>query len=299
MHFKKIVILDKIALTENTIREIGKYSENTVDIFNSDPKDSNETIERLAEADCVLLSWRTSITKEIIEACPNLKFICLCATNASLIDLKECSKNKITVSNVKDYGDIGVVEWIFFELLNLIRGFGSYQWREQPSELCGKVFGIIGLGTIGKMVADIALCFNMKVIYFSKERDEEYEKRGVLCTKKKELLQKSDFITLQTPKNVVILDKSDFDLMQGKVLINNTLGKAFKESNLIKWIKEPNNYLIMDMATDFKSDFKDLDRVILSNVISGQTGETVQRLCSKALDNITGYLNERPINKID
>lgn len=290
MKFKQITILDKITLSRKLITDLEKYSENPVKFFNSNPKDSNEIIKRTIGSDCILVSWRTPINKEIIEKCSDLKFICLCATNSDLIDLEECSKNNIALSNVKDYGDEGVVEWIFCELLNLLRGFNKYQWRDKPSELSGKTIGIIGLGTIGKMIADTAIGFKMKVLYYSKTRNKEYEEKGAIFADKQALLQKSDFITLQTPKNLKVLDGQDFELMQEKVLINNTLGKAFNEKNLITWIKKSNNYLIMDMATDFKDIFRKIERVILSNCISGLTAEATERLDQKTLNNITEFL---------
>ena len=272
--------MDKVTFSDDFLENLNGFSDNPVKAYSSD-------------SDCVLLSWRTPITKEVIEKCPDLKFICLCATNSNLIDLETCSKSNIAFSNIKDYGDEGVVEWIFLQLLSLVKGFGEYQWKNQVSELSGKTLGIIGLGTIGKMIADVAWGFGMNIIYYSRTRNVEYEERGALYANKKELLQKSDFISLQTPKNIRILDGEDFDLMHEKVLINNTLGKAFNDEDFLGWIKKPNNYLIIDMATDFKDDFRNLDRVILSDFVSGLTSESAHRLSKKALDNIITFLNSK------
>ncbi|MCK5107962.1 MAG: dihydrofolate reductase [Nanoarchaeota archaeon] len=299
MKFKQIVILDYITILDCSISEIGKCSENSIKIFDSDPKDQTEIIERISDGDCILVSWRTPITQEILFACKNLKFICVCGTNSNLISLEECSKRNIIVSNVRDYGDEGVVEWIFFHLINLLRGFGPYQWKKNPAELSGKTMGIIGLGGVGKLLADIALGFKMKVLYNSKIRILEFEKKGLVFVDKKELLEKSDIISLQTPKNVKILEKKDFDLMTNKILVNTTLGKAFDKKDFEEWIKRPNNYAIMDMVSDFHDEFKDFDRVIYSNIISGKTNEFINRLSQKVLNNIEAYLSNKPINKIN
>ncbi|MFH1239612.1 MAG: NAD(P)-dependent oxidoreductase [Candidatus Diapherotrites archaeon] len=231
MKFKQIVVLDDINITDSSMTELKKYSENQVKIFDSDPKDNNEIKERIADADCVLLSWRTPITKGVLSACKNLQFICLCGTNSDYIDLEECSNRNIVVSNIVDYGDEGVVEYILFQLLNLVRGFGKYQWKDYPAELSGKTIGIIGLGAVGKLLANTSLGFKMKVLYNSKTRKPEWEKRGLIFTDKKEILKKSDFIILQTPKNVKILE--DVGLIERKK-IGNTHVLAIKQEALEK-----------------------------------------------------------------
>jgi lactate dehydrogenase-like 2-hydroxyacid dehydrogenase len=301
MKFKQIVVLDDINISDSSVNKLNNYSENAVRTFDSDPKDDNEIKERAAGADCVLLSWRTPITKEMLSGCKDLKFICLCGTNSNCIDLEECEKRGIIVSNVVDYGDEGVVEWVFFQLINLVRGFGKHQWKDYPAELNGKTIGIIGLGTIGKLVANAALGFKMNVLYNSKTRKPEWEEKGATFVEKKELLQKSDIISLQTPKNIKILDKDDFELMREKILVNNTLGMAFEEDNFIDWVKKPHNFAIIDVSQgdDFYNKVKDLDGVLFSDLIAGRTKESIVRLSKKVLENITSYLSGEPINRIN
>jgi len=300
MLFKQIVALDNLNITKEAMDKIGELSENPIKVFDSDPKDQDEVKKRISDADCVLLSWRTKIDKDTLSACENLKFICLCATSPNNIDLEECKKRKIVISNIVDYGDEGVGEWIFFQLLSLARGLGKYRWKDQHVELSGKTLGIIGLGTVAKLVADIALGFHMKVLYFSKSRKSEWEKKGLVFVDKKGLLEKSDIITLQTPKDVKILDKEDFELMKGKILVNNTLGKPFNEEDFENWIKGENNFAVMDgcVSADFQKRFKDLDRVIISDYVAGRTEESIIRLGEKILENLDSYLAGKPINRV-
>lgn len=298
MKFNKIVILDQVNLSKDSIEELGKYSENKVTLYLDDPLNEAETIQRIGNAECILVSWKTKIDENVLDVCSNLKFIGICGTNSNYIDLDQCTKRNVVVSNVRDYGDEGVVEWIVFELIKLLRGFGKYQWRNEPQELSGKTIGILGLGAVGKLLADAALGLKMNVLYFSRTRNLEFEKKGLVFCDKKLLLEKSDIIALQTPRDLKILNKEDFDLMQGKILVNNTLGKAFDESDFIEWIKKEDNYAIMDMVSDFGSEFKDLDRVIYSDFISGKTKEFVDRLSKKTLDNVKGFLEGNVVNRI-
>lgn len=298
MKFKQIVLLDKVGLSESAVEKLAEYSDKPIKIFSSDPADEAEVCERISDADCIMLTWRTPISKEVLSKCKELKFICLCATNSNNIDLDECAKKGITVSNVHDYGDEGVVEWIIMQLLLLFRGIGDNHYREFTAELSGKTIGIFGMGVVGKLLAKAAIGLGMNVLYNSKTRNAEIEKLGIQFADKSSLLAKSDIISLHTPKNVKILDKSDFDLMQRKILVNTTLGKAFDSSDFVEWIKQEGNFAIMDNVSDFGGEFKDLGRVVYSDIISGKTIESIERLSQKALDNIHSYISGNPINII-
>lgn len=301
MKFKQIVILDDINISSEAVESLQSYSDNTLRIFNSDPASLAETKERLKGADALLVSWRGLINQEIIEACPDLKFICISGTNAKDIDLVGCAQRGITVSNVRDYGDEGVVEFIILELLSLVRGVGSYQWQDYRSELNGKTIGIIGLGVVGKLLAQAALGLKMKVLYNSLSRQAEWEEKGLVFVEKEELFKQSDFISIHTPKDVIAIDKAGFALMDGKVLINTAIGKAFIEADFKEWIKGPHNFAIMDgsSSSDFYQEFHALERVIFSNFISGRTKESILRLSQKSLDNVIAYTQGEPINKIN
>ncbi len=296
MKFNKITIIDDTKIPKLVLDTIAEHSKEMI-VFDNDPT-PEEVINRIGNSDCIMLTWRTPITKSVLDKC-NLKLICLCATNSNCIDLEECTKKGITISNVSDYGDEGVVEFVLCQLLNLVRGFGKYKLDKIPCELSNKTIGILGMGTVGKLLAKACLGMNMKVLYYDLKRDYNIEKLGVLYNEKTDLLIESDFIVLQTPKNIKVLDKTDFKKMKGKVLVNTTIGNAFDEDDFINWISQPNNFAIMDQAPGFASKFKDLQRVVISSGVSGITREARVRLGEKAKENIIAYLKGEPINKIN
>jgi len=300
MKFKQIVILNNIGVSDETMAALKNLSENPLKIWNEEPKNDDEIKEKLTGADCCLLSYRGRLSREVLLGCPDLKFINICGTSFAGIDLETCRQKNIIVSNLYDYGDEGVVEYIILQLLNLVRGVGQYHWSASRAELNGKTIGVIGLGVVGKLLAQAALGLKMNVLYNSLERNPDLEKLGIIFVDKTELLKRSDFISLHTPRDLEIIKKEDFDLMVGKVLINTTLGKAFTEDNFKEWIAKPGNFAIMDNAThpDFYREFHELDRVMMIDSVSGATEESILRLGQKVLDNINAYLAGQPINEV-
>jgi lactate dehydrogenase-like 2-hydroxyacid dehydrogenase len=91
------------------------------------------------------------------------------------VDIETAKELGITVKGVRDYGDEGTVEFIISQLISLFKGIGKAQWRSESTELTGKSLGIIGLGTLGQMVAKTAQFFGMKVYYYNRSRKSEWK----------------------------------------------------------------------------------------------------------------------------
>ena len=163
-----IVILDRIALGEDidlsSFDKLGK-----VTMYNTTKP--VEVLPRLADADA-LLTNKVVITREIMEKLPKLKYIGINATGTNNIDLVAAKDLGIAVTNVKSYSTDSVVQHTFallfyvYEKLSYYDAFvknGDYaecgcftHFAEKFYELKGKTWGIIGLGEIGRGVANIA-----------------------------------------------------------------------------------------------------------------------------------------------
>lgn len=300
--FNQIVSVDKINLTEEAMVEIKKYSKKPMRCYHTNPENINETIRRVEDADCILISWRTKLTKEVFEKCKNVKYVGLCATSFSNIDLKEAKKRKIIISNVVDYGDEATAEYIFTQLLSLARGYGKYQWKEMPCELFNKTLGIIGLGAVGKQVARLGLGFGMNVVYYSRTRNLKFERRGIKFMNLHSLIKNSDIISLHVPKDTKIFSKKEFELIpKGTILVNTCLGKVFNEDDFINWINKGHNFAIFDysVSEEYHKSFRDLNNVIFPKIIAGRTIESKQRLSTKVVENIKSFLKNKPINIVN
>ncbi len=80
MEFSKIVCIDKTGLESWAIKELKKYSIKPIEVFDDYPENDNEIINRIKDADCVLVSWNTQISKKVIENCKQLKYIGMCCS---------------------------------------------------------------------------------------------------------------------------------------------------------------------------------------------------------------------------
>ncbi|RAJ24539.1 NAD(P)-dependent oxidoreductase [Pedobacter cryoconitis] len=298
MQFEKITIIDSCGLTKEIIEQLTALSKNKISIYNDYPQDDAETLARIGDSDCVLVSWQTKITAEIIAQTSHLKYIGMCCSlydeasaNVNIIAARE---KGIQVKGVKDYGDEGAVEFIFAQLIFLLKGLLKARWKDEPVELKNKSIGIIGLGTLGLMVAQTAQHFGMQVFYFSRSRKYEQEKNGITFLPLQELMESCDIISTHLPKNTIVLTEREFKLKKpNSILVNTSLGVPFEKQAFLNWIADAQNFAIFDAdgVGDFAAEFAERDNIILSDQFGGFTFEAKQRLSEKVLVNITNYLN--------
>ncbi|MDR3236822.1 MAG: D-2-hydroxyacid dehydrogenase [Prevotellaceae bacterium] len=214
---------------------------------------SGELSERIKTAD-IIVTNKVVFGQAEMDAAPNLKLICLTATGMNNIDLAYAEKKGITVKNAVNYSTESVVQSTYASLLALLNGIvyfdhyvksGAYSnsfifthFGHTFAELSGKHFGIIGLGNIGKRVAEIAVAFGTKVSYYStsgKHTEDTYP-----CLSLSDLLQQSDIISIHAPLNENTQNLIGYnELQQMKstaLLINMGRGGIINEEDLAKAI---------------------------------------------------------------
>lgn len=290
--FQKISTINVLNLPVDVMDQINKLSTDNVVFYDTDSQSEDETISRIGDADAVLGSWNSTITKKILDTCPNLKYIGICGTSLTKVDVEEVKKHNVELKNVTDYGDEATAEFIFAQLLNLYRGFGKYELDSMPAELNGKTMGIVGLGAVGQQVARLALGFNMKVNYYSRTRNSEWENKGLIYQELDQLLSTSDVISLCVPRNLNIIGKNEFDLIKPKaVLVNTAIGTVFDLPSFVEWIGKGQNYFIVDNQ-EYINQIKDLPNVIALPITAGKTKESVDRLGKKVIENIQLFFND-------
>ncbi len=206
--------------------------------------------------DCEILSnfVNSPAKKEVLDALPNLKYIATRSTGFDHIDISECKKRGIQVSNVPTYGENTVAEFTFALLLTLSRKIYSSikQVKEQAKfsteslsgfDLKGKTIGIVGTGHIGEHVVRIARGFEMKVkAYDPHAKLELTQKYEVEYLDLDSLLKQSDIVSLHIPyfkETHHIINSEKFKLFKkGSILLNTSRGGLVETAGLVKALKD-------------------------------------------------------------
>ncbi len=207
----------------------------------------SELLAAIAPYDCIIVRSATKVTREVIDAAPNLKVIARGGVGVDNIDVKHAQSKGIFVLNTPAASAVSVAELAIGHMLAVARflHLSSMQMRDgkwpkkefsKGIELYKKTLGILGLGNIGKEVARRALGMGMTVLAY----DPPFTPMDFLVeiTTKEKLLRDSDFITLHLPfkkEQGPVLGKKEFELMKkGVVIINCARGGVVDEAVLLE-----------------------------------------------------------------
>lgn len=301
MIFQKITLIDSCGLTADILEQIGRLSVSPITVYNDLPASDQEILRRIDDSDCILVSWNTRVNAEVIKSSPSLRYIGMCCSlydeKAANVDIAQAREQGIVVKGVRDYGDDGTLEFIFAELIYLFKGLGKHQWQGETRELRGKSMGIVGMGTLGTMVARMAQHWGMKVSYFSRNRKVQLEEQeGFDYLPLDQLMASCDVISLHLPKNSKVLHEKEFSCKKNNsVLINTAIGLTFDKQAFVNWIcADKTSYAIFDRvgAGEYADEFSRLPNVIISEQSSGFTLEAKARLSEKVLENMKAFLKD-------
>lgn len=292
--FKKIVIVEPIFMEKTRENELKEYCNELV-VYDTNVVDKKETIERIGDADCILVSWSTTISKEVIENCINLKHIALCCSfygkQFSKVDIDAVEKKGITYSYLVEYGDNGTVEYVIAETINLVHGFYGKMLKGEAYDLTGIKVGILGLGDLGTKIAKAFRVLDTDVYYYSRTRKENIEiELNIKYLELEELLKTVDVISINLNRDVCLIGGDNLKKFgNGKAIINTSIGKCYEIDSLKKWLENKNNYYICDEPT-VNDDIKEIlnyNNVIYTNAHSGGgTKQCLERATEQIINNI-------------
>ena len=315
-----IVVLDRMALGDDVdmsvFEKLGKFT-----VY--ERTQPEQVVDRLKDADA-LLTNKVVIGKDEMDRLPRLKYIGINATGTNNIDLEYAAKKNIAVTNVKSYSTESVVQHtfaLFFYVYEKLRHYddfvkqGKYcdygcftYFGERFLELSGKTWGIVGLGEIGRRVADVAKAFGCHVVYYStsgKNSNPDYERVDF-----DELLRKSDVISIHAPLNDStknLMNREAFEKMKPtSVLINVGRGPIVNEADLL-WALDENR--IAGAGLDVISEepmrkdnplfgYQDSNRLIITPHIAWAANEARQRLVDEAYLNLEAFINGEKRNRV-
>lgn len=267
MKFKKALL---IGITEQDLEEsywqrIDKLCEKRV-FF---PEGSGDILKQLADTDCLLLGFGRNVDQKIIDAAPNLKYIGVLATAFGKIDVAYAKKKKIPVCNLAGYSTESVAEFVIAAILEHIRMLeegkrrgrtGNYDFVGISAvEIKDKIFGIVGLGSIGGRVAEIALGFGADVRYWSKHRKAPAEKKGIKYEPLESLIKKADFLSInlaQSKDTDGIINKNRINSIKpGTVIINTCPMELIDIDELVNRLKKSDITFILDHSDEMTKEY--------------------------------------------
>lgn len=298
--FKKLVAIEPISLIPSAKQKLHDYAAEVV-LFDDIPQEDAEIIRRIGDADAVLLSYTSRIEKNVLEACPNIRYIGMCCSlysaESANVDIRTANANNITVDGVRDYGDQGVVEYVASELIRYLHGFGDKQWQELPIELTDLKVGMVGLGTSGQMIAAGLQALGADLYYYSRTRKPEHEAKGIKYLPLNDLLPTVDVVCTCLNKNIIIFYDEQFQLLGNhKIMFNTSIGPSHDITALAKWLEHGDNEFFCDSAGALGDDTGKLltnPHVNCMNTPSGLTKQSFDRLSEKVLKNIEAFLNAK------
>lgn len=302
----KILVSDN--LSKLGVDILQKESGIEVDVKTGLPKE--ELIKIIPEYEGLIVRSATKVTADVIEAAANLKVIGRAGVGVDNIDLDAAGKKGIIVMNAPDGNMITTAEHAMALMLSMSRNIPAAnaslkldkKWSPKAFmgvELYGKTIGIIGLGRIGKVVAERAKGFAMKVIAYDPfVSKEQGEKIGVEMLELKDLLGRADFLSLHSPKvgDKPLLGKDELNSVKpGIRIINCARGELIDPEALIQAIKDGKvAQAALDVYAkeplDPGSPLLDVPEIICTPHLGASTSEAQDKVAIAICDQLIDFL---------
>ena len=318
----KLTVIDGYTMNPGDLswEQYEKFGE--LRVFDHYTGDEEEVIRRIGDAEIVIAN-KSKVTRRVIDACPNIRFIAVQATGYDPIDYVYAREKGIPVSNVPAYGTDSVAQFAIALLLEICGHAGHHDqavhqgkwaacgdwcfWDYPMIELSGKTMGIIGFGRIAQTVGRIASALGMKVLAYNRSRSESGAKIAQYV-ELDELLERADVISLHCPafpETVGIINRDTIAKMKdGVILINNSRGALVVEQDLAEAL---NSGKVAAAALDVVSSepirednpLLRAKNCLITPHISWAPKESRQRIMDCTEENIRCFLAGKPQNVVN
>ncbi len=247
----KIVLLESLGVSQEVLDRCAKPLLDAGHTFTAYQKDTDPKvqIERAKDADVILLA-NMPLSAEVIEHCPNLKFIDIAFTGVDHVAVSCAKERGIALSNAAGYSTQAVAELSLCLMLSLLRNVPQVEARCRAGatkdglvgcELRGKTVGIVGAGAIGTRTAQLCAAFGCKVLGY-KRHVTDHEAECIEFVPLDELLSRSDIVSLHCPLNDStrhLMNRERLAQMkQGAYLINTARGGVVDSAALAQALEE-------------------------------------------------------------
>ena len=311
---ERIVFLERKTIQANFRRP--EFDHEWIEYAESLPE---QVVDRIRAAS-IVISNKLSLGEPQLSEAPDVKLIAIAATGSDCVDLAYCRRRGITVCNVRGYAVNSVPEHVLMLILALRRNLLAYRkdvkeekWQ-QSKQFCllthplhdirGSSIGIVGYGSIGKSMAQLAESVGMRVL-----NSEHKNARQVRAARTGfiEMLQQADVVSLHCPLTDETRDMfgpTEFEMMKrNALLINTARGALIQDEALIEALQSGK---IAGAAIDCLREEPprngspllnlDLPNFIVTPHVAWASDEAVQALADQVLDNVEAFVAGRPQN---
>lgn len=317
----KLVVLDGYTLNPGDLSWDGIKRFGDLTVYERTP--ASEILERCKGAEIVFTN-KTPLRQDVLAQLPDLKYIGVLATGYNVVDIDFARTMGIKVANVPGYGTASVVQLTFsllFELcLHVQRHSDSVfkgdwvasadfcYWNYPLIEMEGKTLGIIGFGSIGQKVADVASAFGMKVVAYSRTQTDQSHRKNFQWLSLEELLKSSDVVSIHCPlfpETEGLINKNTLKLMKKSAFfLNTSRGPLVNEQDLADAL---NSGLIAGAGLDVLSveppsannPLLSAKNCLITPHIAWATKEARTRLMEIVEHNLSSFLNGNPVNIVN
>lgn len=286
------------------------------------PMTKEEIISGLQGKDALICPLSDKIDKEIIDAAKDLKLILNYGAGFDNIDIAYAREKGIVVCNAPAPSSaVSTAELTFALILAQarrlvlgdkdLRAGGFHGWRPTyflGQQLKGKTLGIFGMGNIGQNLAKRALAFDMRVIYYSRNRKDAIEKCGATYVSFDELLKESDFISIHSAFVPELKHKFNADAFKAMktsaTFINAARGPLIDEQALADALKDGTiagaALDVYEFEPKVTEDLLTLDNVTLAPHLGNATVEARLEMGNACVDNLEDFMaGKKPRNQVN
>ena len=255
---------------------------------------AQDIIKEEKNYDVISVFIYSKIDKNLLDKLPNLKYIQTRSAGYDHIDIIECYKKGIFVSNAKGYAGPAVGEFAFGLLLESLRKMyiainrvkqGNLNYKDlKGMEIEGKTIGVLGVGTIGTQIIKIAKGFGANTIGYARHSKDFVKTTPVLD----EVLEMSDFLFIAlplTPSTTNLINSQNIKKLKGKIIINPARAEIISKNVYESF----DGIIAADVLPDWNLAKK--ENIIATPHMAYYTFEALRRIMQISLDNLEDFLN--------
>ena len=281
----------------------------------------DETVARACHAE-ILLTNKVVVGRNEINQLPHLQYIGVLATGYNVVDLAAARERGIIVTNVPAYSTESVAQMVFAHLLSVTNHTEHYAhenrrgrwsgssdfcyWDTPLTELSGKTMGIVGLGNIGRRVAQIALAFGMEVKALTSKPANALPE-GLHKASLHEILSTSDVVSLHCPLTADthhLVNRETLGMMKrtailintgrGPLVDNHAVSEALSSGSLYAYCAD----VLAEEPPQADNPLLHLSNAYITPHIAWATIDARRRLLQTAIQNVRSFLNGHPENVV-